>query len=282
MEYRILESADEINEYTEGLKKNKQTTIAVDFEGEFNLHAYGERLCLVQIYDGNDAWIIDPLKADMQAVKKLFEDERILKIMWDAQSDISLIVNGYSMTMKSVLDLRPAADLLELPKKDYASVTSELLGIEKKAGKSMFQKYNWMRRPIDKAAVEYALNDVLHLHSLRDEVFTKLHAQNLMNEFFRLNMIVQNRNYVRIPGQRHKKMKGYRYLSSSEKKKLKIMFEIRDGFAQRLNWPPHRVIANPDLIELSKGFANPDYIRFDRKLKPAIREEIILELRSSS
>ncbi|MDC7227091.1 MAG: ribonuclease D [Spirochaetales bacterium] len=282
MEFKILESTQEIYSFIERLKSENLTTIAMDFEGEFNLHVYGEKLCLIQIFDGCEAYIIDPLKADMSAVKKLFEDEKILKIMWDAQSDISLVVNGYSMTIKSVLDLRPAADLLELTKKDYASVTAEILEIEKKAGKSRFQKYNWMRRPIDKAAVEYALNDVLHLHALRDEVFKRLYDKNLINEFFRLNMIVQNRNYVRVPGQRHKKMKGYRYLSSNEKKKLKKIFDIRDSFARELNWPPHRVIANPELIEISKGITDPGNIRFDRKITPAVRQEIILKIRNSS
>ena len=279
MQYKQLESETEINTFTKELRENGRTTIAVDFEGEFNLHCYGERLCLIQIFDGDEFYIIDPLKADLKAVKNLFEDEKILKIMWDAQSDISLIVNGYDMTMKSVLDLRPAAELLELEKRDYASVTAELLGIEKKKGKSAFQKYNWLRRPIDKSAVEYALNDVMYLHSLRDEVFKRLYGEGLLNEFFRQNMIVQNRNYLRVPGQRHKKMKGYKYLNSAEKKRLKDIFDIRDGFARGLNWPPNRVIPNPDLIDIAKGLKTAEDIRFDRRLSQSKRESIVSELK---
>ena len=224
MEYLTLSSAQEIDNYTEELKKSGRTTIALDFEGEFNLHVYGERLCLIQISDGNEAVIIDPMKADMGAVKRLFEDEKILKIMWDAQSDLSLVVNSYSMTINSVLDLRPSADLLELPKKDYASVTAAVLGVRKQEEKSRYQKYNWMRRPIDDDAVGYALNDVIHLHALKDAVLAKLFEKGLINEFLRQCMIIQNRNYVRTPGQRHKKMKGYRYLDKEEKGLLKETF----------------------------------------------------------
>lgn len=274
MEYKKLVLANEINQYTESLKKNHQTTIAMDFEGEFNLHVYGEKLCLIQIYDGVDSVIIDPVDADMAAVKRLFEDEKILKIMWDAQSDISLIVNGYDMTIKSVLDLRPAADLLELAKRDYASVCAELLGEEKKINKSKFQKYNWLRRPIDDEAVLYALNDVLHLHKLKDVILSRLFNEGKLEEYIRLNMIIQNRNYVRVPGQRHKKMKGYRYMNKSEQHMLKTLFDLRDGYARRLNWPPHRVIPNPDLLELAKDNLSADRVKFDRNINQTVKREI--------
>ncbi|MBI9109118.1 MAG: 3'-5' exonuclease [Spirochaetales bacterium] len=275
MEYRKLITAREIDDFTDALKKNGTTSIALDFEGEFNLHVYGEKLCLIQISDGKEAFLIDPFDADLGAVKRLFEDEKIMKIMWDASSDISLIVNGYSMTIKSVLDLRPAADLLELPKRDYSSVVSEILGIEAKTNKSRFQKYNWITRPIDDEAIVYALGDVLHLHSLKDAILRLIYEGGHLEEYMRQNLIVQNRNYLRVPGQRHKKMKGYKYLSSDEKTRLKSIFNLRDGWARELNWPPHRVIPNPELIDLSKGYINYRGIHFDRNMSGKIKTGIL-------
>lgn len=279
MEYIKLTTALEIDAYTDELKKSGRTIIALDFEGEFNLHVYGEKLCLIQIYDNKNAVIIDPLQADLGAVKRLLEDEKILKIMWDAQSDISLVVNGYSMMIKSVLDLRPSADLLELSKKDYSSVISELLGVDTKIDKSRFQKYNWLKRPIDDEAINYGINDVLHLHGLKDVVLKKLFDSGKLDEYIRLNMIIQNRNYVRLPGQRHKKLKGYRYLDTTEQILLKKLFELRDDFAQKLNWPPNRVIPNPDLMELSKGCIRPERIYFDRKIRKSVEDDIIKGVR---
>ncbi len=275
MEYRKLINAQEIDGYAEDLRKRGASSIALDFEGEFNLHVYGEKLCLIQISDGREAVIIDPFKADMAAVKRLLENEKVLKIMWDASSDISLVVNGYSMTIKSILDLRPAADLLGFPKKDYSSVISRVLGIEATTAKSKFQRYNWIRRPIDDEAIRYALGDVLYLHKLKDAIFNRLIEEGHIEEFFRQNMIVQNRNYLRVPGQRHKKMKGYRYLNTEEKERLKKFFNLRDGWARNLNWPPHRVIPNPELIELSKGNINAREIRFDRKMNGNFKTEIL-------
>jgi ribonuclease D len=278
MEYRTLTSAREIDSLTEELKKSGRTTIALDFEGEFNLHVYGEKLCLIQINDGIESFIIDPLNADLAAVKRLLEDEKIMKIMWDASSDISLIVNGYSMTIKSVLDLRPAADLLEFPKRDYSSVILNVLGIEAKTNKSMFQKYNWMTRPLDDEAILYAVGDVLHLHALKDAILARLVDGGHLEEYIRQNLIVQNRNYLRTPGQRHKKMKGYRYLDSAEKVRLKELFQLRDGYARDLNWPPHRVIPNPELIDLSRLSMAPERVRFDRNIRISVKNNILRDL----
>ncbi len=278
MKYRELKSKREIHGYLEELKDEDVHRIALDLEGEFNLHVYGERLCLLQIYDGREPLIIDPLKAEDDAWKLILEEEKILKIMWDASSDISLLVNGYETTIRSVLDLRPAADLLDLPKKDYASVLSSMLGIETKA-KKKFQRYNWMRRPIDSEALEYAVDDVLHLPALRDEILERLHAAGELEEFFHRNIIVQNRDYKRKPGQRHKKMKGYRYLKGGEKEMLRRLFNVRDSHARRIDLPPHNLIANPDLMELSRGNIRPEELRFAGRIRTEDRERVVEELR---
>lgn len=281
MNYENLSSGDEIRAFANKIKQNGRAAIALDFEGEFNLHVYGEKLCLIQIHDGKFPVIIDPLEADLTAVKELLEDEKILKIMWDASSDISLIVNGYDMTIKSVLDLRPAADILDLPKRDYSSVLRDLLGIEPKSNKSKFQRYNWLRRPIDDEAIRYALDDVLYLHQLRDEILKRVYEGGRMEEFIHQNIIVQNRDYRRKPGQRHKKMKGYRYLNKQEQARLKTLFDLRDGHARDLNWPPHRVIPNQELMELARGGMRPEKIRFDKNLKSSKRTEIIESLKAA-
>jgi ribonuclease D len=277
MYYREIDDKDDLREYIDSLITEGRTTLALDLEGEFNLHVYGERLCLVQVYDGRDVVIIDPLKIETEALKILFESEDLLKVMWDASSDISLLMNGYDTTIRNVLDLRPAADLLELPKKDYASVLKNVLGIETKK-KKKFQQYNWLRRPVDPEALEYAIGDVLHIPDLQQELLSRLKAAGQLEEFHRRSMIVQNRDYKRTPGQRHTKMKGYKYLKRHEQELLRRLFYLRDKHARRLNMPPHNVIANPDLMALSRSDLHADRLRFSRRIRENDRSRILQEL----
>ena len=277
MKYREINDRDTLQLYVDTLKKEERTSLAVDLEGEFNLHVYGERLCLIQVYDGREAIIIDPLKIEQEALPLLLEDEKLLKVMWDSSSDISLLVNGYDMTIKSVLDLRPAADLLEFDKKDYSSVLRKMLGVETRA-KKKFQRYNWLKRPIEEEALEYAIDDVLHIPALKKELLERLYAAGQLEEFYHRNLIVQNRNYKRTPGQRHKKMKGYRYLNKGEQELLRRLFNLRDTHAQRLNLPPHNVIANPELMELSRRGLAPERVNFARRMRDRDRRQIVQEL----
>ena len=58
MKYEYIDDDEKLHGFLERIKT--LGSIAVDFEGEFNLHIYGEHLCLIQIFDGSVYYIIDP------------------------------------------------------------------------------------------------------------------------------------------------------------------------------------------------------------------------------
>lgn len=105
--YTYIKTREELIAYLKDLEDRKCRIIALDTEGENNLRAYGETLALIQIFDGTAKIIIDPLGIDKHSLKLLFENRDILKIIYDASSDSSLLKNACNIEMKSVLDLRP-------------------------------------------------------------------------------------------------------------------------------------------------------------------------------
>ena len=58
MNYEYIDSDEKIEKAVKRFEKLER--IAVDFECEFNLHIYGEHLCLIQIFDGLSYYLIDP------------------------------------------------------------------------------------------------------------------------------------------------------------------------------------------------------------------------------
>ena len=172
MKYTSIESKADLQEYLARYKEKENYIMALDLEAESNLHAYGEKLCLIQIFDGTNAVIVDPLKIDDEAIRTLLDSRDILKVMYDASSDLSLLKNACGMEIKSILDLRPAVELLNYEKKDLHSVIACEQGISLEK-KSKFQKHNWINRPVSKQAIEYALNDVIHLLALKEAILKK-------------------------------------------------------------------------------------------------------------
>ena len=126
-----LKTKEEIDQYLDTMSDSNPDMIAIDIEGEFNLHCYGEHLCLVQIYDGTNEIIIDPFKLkDFAALKSIFEKRDLLKIMYDATSDAALLSVEYGIRIKSILDLRPAVMLLDYQKQSLSNVLAAELGID--------------------------------------------------------------------------------------------------------------------------------------------------------
>jgi ribonuclease D len=280
MNYIKIESRAELRSYLKKFEEKGLHMIALDIEAESNLHAYGEKICLTQIFDGVNRVIIDPFRIDNDTLKLLFENTDILKVMYDAGSDLSLLKNTIGIEIKSILDLRPAVELLNYDKKDLHSVISFELGIflEKKR---TYQKHNWTNRPLSEQAIDYALNDVIHLFPLKDVILAKLYAKKLFEPFFLKNLQIQNKDYSRKPEDKYRKINGYSRLHDDKKTVFRRVFDIREKYAKRCNMPPHNVIHKADLISIVKDPEFIDRIRFSKRVGTDLIQEIVQELRTA-
>jgi len=278
--YIYIENKSDLREYLEQLEEKGHSIIALDIEAESNLHAYGEKLCLVQVFDGVSGVIIDPLGIDNNTLRLLFENTNILKVMYDAGSDLSLLKNTSRIEIKSILDLRPAVELLDYEKKDLHSVVAFELGIFLKK-KRKYQRYNWTTRPLSEQAVEYALNDVIYLLTLKDVILAKLYARKLFEPFFLRNLQIQNKDYTRNPEDKYRKINGYSRLGDTQKAVFRKVFDIREKYAKLYNMPPHNVIHKADLINIVNDAKFIDKIRFTKRVSAELAREIIRELKTA-
>ena len=279
MNYISIESRAELRSYLTKFRDKGHHIIALDIEAESNLHAYGERLCLMQIFDGVNSIIIDPFKIDNDTLKLFFENKNILKVMYDASSDLSLLKNTADIEVKSILDLRPAVELLDYEKKDLHSVVAFELGIflEKKR---KYQQNNWINRPVSEKAIDYALNDVLHLLALKDVILAKLYTKKLFEPFFLKNLQIQNKDYTRDPEDKYRKISGYGSLRDEKKAIFRRIFDIREKYAKLYDMPPHRVIQKDDLIRIVKNPKYVDKIRFAKWISLDSIQGILHEIKS--
>ena len=278
MNYFTIKSSAELKSYLKKFDDKEQHVIALDIEAESNLHAYGEKLCLAQIFDGIDSVIIDPFKIDKDTLKLLFENTNTLKVMYDAGSDLSLLKNTTGIEIKSILDLRPAVELLDYDKKDLHSIIAYELGITLE-NKRKYQQYNWINRPVSEKAIDYALNDVIHLLILKDVILAKLYAQKLFEPFILKNLQIQNKDYTRNPEDKYRKISGYSRLQSEKKPVFRRVFDIRDKYAKQFNMPPHNVINKSDLINIVQDPECIDRVRFIKRISIDSVQEILNELR---
>ncbi len=247
-----ITSESELESYHNSVLSMERPKVAMDLEGEFNLHCYGEHLCLVQIFDGTQIVMIDPMAfKDWKPLQRFFEDPKIEKVVYDRSSDAALLYNKYQISYNNTLDLRVAVALLEHPKQGLSSVLEATLGIVGE-NKKKFQRYNWMTRPIQTDALRYAAEDVIYLFQLEDELFRQLEKRKLLDEFYKENQRLCDAPIRDNRKNRHKKAKGFRHLNKRQQERFSKLFYERDRIAQLVNLPPDRVFKNQKLMDWCK------------------------------
>ena len=84
-----------------------RTHIYVDCEGK-NLGCPGGKLGLVQVGVEDDIYIIDVIKYKeaLPGLKKILEDKRLIKVMWDGRKDFSELWHGHRIHLRNVIDLQ--------------------------------------------------------------------------------------------------------------------------------------------------------------------------------
>jgi len=274
-EFTAIDSDKGVFDFLKYLDAKNIEVLAIDFEGESNLHEYGEKLCLIQIFDGTKYYAIDPFRIGKEAIAGLFENKKILKLFYGADSDLSLVYKQYEVKVKSVLDLKILVDTLNFEKRGLDSVLSNVLN-KTISDKEKYQMYNWTLRPIRPEALEYALTDVEYLFELRDELMRRIIGGNKYLDL--VYGIVKNRNEFdskSIPT--IFKSNEYKNLRSKEKADLKSIYDVRDGYAKSLNLPPNVVLEKKYLFMLAKGEIEVSNIAFTKR----ISERTICEITKS-
>jgi len=280
MNFTLIETDSALLGFREKTYRDKISKIAMDFEGESNLHAYGEKLCLIQIFDGEQYYIIDPLKISDREIKNFLEDKTTIKIMYGAESDSTLVYSQYGVQVRNVFDLKIIVDTLNLEHKGLDAVLKYFFDLDIK-DKKKYQRYNWLIRPIHKDALFYALNDVGHLLKLNEKLMKEIRAKDKYDD---LIYTIVTRNYSpikdRIPG--IFKKNEYKRLNNSQKTLFKEVYEVREYYAKEYNLPPFQVFSNDNLFDLATGKKALENIkicvRLSKKSQHEMREKISILL----
>ncbi|QQO07754.1 ribonuclease D [Breznakiella homolactica] len=249
---------------TEGI-----TEIAMDFEGEFNLHVYGEKLCLIQVFDKKNCFIIDPLSVSDGEIRRFLET-KIIKYMYGAESDISLVYKQYGIKLSRVYDQQLLAETLNYEKKGLDAVLERGLGIVSQ-GKKKFQMYNWTLRPVKPEAMAYALQDVLHLFDLNTVLTEEIIKTGRYNDLIRrLVEFSFDFDKKRVPG--IFKQRNYLDLPKDQQRTLQKIFDIREDLAREHNLPPNAVLDKNELFLLAKDPQRIRQVRFGKRVTERMRK----------
>jgi ribonuclease D len=233
--------------------------LAVDVEAS-GMFAYRARPCTLQFAwnGGKRIAIVDALAVAPSALSEVLGDRGPVKIIHDVAFDARLLAEEHVL-LGNVHDTAVAAQMLGRSATGLASLVGAELGVS--LDKAM-QHQDWRQRPLDPAMLTYLTEDVAHLEALESKLWTELIDRDieeavLEETSYRIGCAqraVQSPNssppYVRI--------KGIERLSACALAVLRVLADVREREAERLDVPPQHVLSNDTLMTIARsGVTDP-------------------------
>lgn len=244
-----------------------QDTIAIDTESN-SLHAYHERVCLIQLSSATADFVVDPFVFDnLNALSELLSRLDIQKVFHAGDYDISCLKRDYDFTVHNVFDTMLAATALAEPNLGFAALIEKYYDItlDKK-----YQRANWGERPLKAEMLSYAQCDSHFLIPLRDALLPQLEASQ------RLDLVLEEgEGMARLvkPLEAHCediwRVKGALDLSAEALSLLDALNHMREMIASKRDVPPFKVFSDRALIEIAQ--TQPHYIQ-ELSLLPSLPE----------
>lgn len=231
-------------------------SLAMDFEEESNLHIYGEHLCLIQLFDGKQYYIIDAWKIQnypdgTDALRYLLESP-IEKIMFDCSSDASIVRKTLKIQLRNIFDVRIIAQALGFMGNLTLLIERNLkISTDNPALKKKYQRANWMKRPLSEEQICYALDDVKYLFDLKlslEEELKSLPMQQQKRVLYAMRHCAEQKHKDK-PG--WEKICNYKTLTKEQKLYIRHFFNARDSIAKKANVPPTNVLEKQLIVQMA-------------------------------
>ncbi len=226
--------------------------VSLDTEAD-SLHAYPEKVCLIQISIVGQDRLVDPLaKITLDPLLDALNAHEL--IMHGADYDLRLLEKHHEFIPSSIFDTMLAARLLGERQFGLSALVEKFLGIKLDKGS---QKANWAQRPLTERMEKYARADTHHLKPLADKLRSELADKKRLawhQEF--CTRLIENCTRPQAPDLDSQwRIKGSSRLSRAALAILRELWRWREDEAVRANRPPFFVLNHEKLIEIASAVA---------------------------
>ncbi|MEZ7956056.1 MAG: ribonuclease D [Rubritalea sp.] len=258
----MIETTQQLSDYLGSLEGDFR---AMDLEGD-SLYHYHEKISLVQFTDGDKHQLIDPLAVeDMQPLKDFLKDGKLW--MHGADYDIVMMRKDLGVVPPVIWDTQIGARLLGVKKFGYGNLVEHYQGVE--ISKSS-QKADWSKRPLTEKMRDYAINDVLFLKPIVDQILTGLHEKGRY-EWFVESCEWAREKVLERPMEKEDpwRISGSGKLSPRAQAYLRALWYWRDEQAMDWDRPTFMVCGNKQLISWVSDLMDGKSVTLPKHYRPS-------------
>jgi len=230
----------------------KAEWLALDTEAD-SLHAYPEKLCLVQISLPGEDRLIDPLaKVCLDPLWSALMRHEV--IMHGADYDLRLLRKGHGFVPERVFDTMLASRLVGDHEFGLMNLALKYLNVSLEKGS---QKADWSKRPLTDKMTVYASNDTRFLKPISDILRRKLEETGRL-EWHREScerLIAECSTASKAEPDLVWRVKGAHRLDRAGLAALRELWRWREEEAILVNKPPFFVMAHETMVDIAAAAA---------------------------
>jgi ribonuclease D len=213
---------------------------------------YKADLGLVQVSDGDRAWLWDPLEFESgEAIAKLFDDRAVTKVLHSGSEDLEVLLHSIGTLPDPLVDTQIACAMLGQPLQlSYQAAARWLFDVEIEKDHT---RSNWLKRPLKPGQLRYAAMDVVLLPAMHKLLKARLEQAGrwawLQEDVARTQATARE---TVDPDEAYLRIRGAARLDEDGLRALRKLAAWREQTAQARNRARGFVISDAGLLELAR------------------------------
>jgi ribonuclease D len=252
-------------------KLQAQPWIGVDTEF-LRERTFFPKLCLLQLTAEGQIWLIDTLRiSSLDPLMPALTAALARKVIHSARQDLEAVYLSTKRVMSPVFDTQIAAGCIGLkPQVGYAELVKTLLDVTVPKGQT---RTDWSKRPLTRAQLDYAADDVLYLGNVADHLSHKL--KELGRESWVLEDCLELEDkqlYEPDASQAWGRLRGLAQLAPASRGRAKTIAVWREKQARARDLPRAWILSDAAIFSAAQGSAPPLNDSLAASLEDALKE----------
>ena len=254
--------------------------LAIDTEAD-SLHAYPEKVCLIQISTAAGDRLVDPLAGfDLAPFLEALAGREL--IFHAADYDLRLLRKHHDFVPTEIFDTMLAARLLGEKQFGLGALVEKFLGVKLDKGP---QKADWAQRPLTQRMEDYARNDTRFLKTLEEKLRAELTAKGRLawHQESCARLIAESSVPPVIDPDDVWRIKGSTFLEKPALAVLRELWHWREREAVAASRPPFFVLSHETMVAVSVAVSEhqPFEPMIPPRMHPRRRENLLAAIRAA-
>ncbi len=233
-----------------------QAWIGVDTEF-LRERTFFPKLCLLQLAGNGHVWCVDTLRiGNLEPLMPVLTAAAARKAIHAARQDLEALYLATRRVVSPIFDTQIAAGCIGLrPQAGYAELVKTLLDVTVPKGQT---RTDWSKRPLTRAQLEYAADDVLYLGDVANQLMDRLRALGREHWVSEDCLALEDKRlYEPDPAQAWARLRGLAQLAPAPRARAKAIAVWRESQARARDLPRAWILSDAAIFSVAHGASPP-------------------------